>query len=393
MANKFEWSNETNERFKKLYLEKDIDEVCEEFSLTKQQVYNRARTLGIRRIDKPARRYTPDEEDLFIKMYPSASWDDLIKTFGRSKEQMAHKAKSLGICRLNVAFSAYSELEDALLRQHYDTLAPDEIHENYLPHRTVSSIKNHCMELGLRRGVVIWTPEKIAELATVYENNTIDDTAAIMGLTRDQAYCAIIKHGLKSNNRFRRRYTDEELSFIKDNYLVMSDKELGDAIGRGANTIKNTRNTHGWHRPARVASVRYDSIYQYVRKNNAVWFKESRKAGENKCFITGESHVAVHHLYGLHMILDEALEELGMLHVKDMGKDYAVLSDEELRSILQVFKKHQSKYPLGICVTKDIHKQFHSEYGYGRNTPQQFQEFVQSNYPSALDFYYAHLAA
>ena len=39
-----------------------------------------------------------------------------------------------------------------------------------------------------------------------------------------------------------------------------------------------------------------------------------------------------------------------------------------------------SKYPLGICVRKDIHIQFHQIYGSGYNTEQQWNQFIKDNY-------------
>lgn len=90
-----------------------------------------------------------------------------------------------------------------------------------------------------------------------------------------------------------------------------------------------------------------------------------------KCVITGERFDDIHHLYGLNLILNEALDELG-IDVKTDINDY---TQEELDNILFTFRKIQSKYPLGICLTKEIHKKFHEIYGFGNNTEAQWNEF------------------
>lgn len=64
--------------------------------------------------------------------------------------------------------------------------------------------------------------------------------------------------------------------------------------------------------------------------------------------------------------------------MKDTINDY---SKEELRLILDKFRERQSTYPLGVCLTKEIHELFHRLYGYGNNTIEQWNKFV-SDYKS-----------
>ena len=55
-----------------------------------------------------------------------------------------------------------------------------------------------------------------------------------------------------------------------------------------------------------------------------------------------------------------------------------------MNNILSTFRKIQSNYPLGVCLTKEIHKKFHEVYGYGNNTEEQWNDFVK-NYNKIVD--------
>lgn len=74
----------------------------------------------------------------------------------------------------------------------------------------------------------------------------------------------------------------------------------------------------------------------------------------------------------MNLILNEVLEELS-IDIKNKMDDY---TDRELRDNLDLFRIKQSEYPLGVCLTKEIHMLFHNKYGYGNNTEIQWNEFV-----------------
>ena len=50
---------------------------------------------------------------------------------------------------------------------------------------------------------------------------------------------------------------------------------------------------------------------------------------------------------------------------------------DEKKLIVETLKKEHSKHPLGVCLRHDIHVQFHTEYGSGCNTVEQFLDFAE----------------
>lgn len=112
-------------------------------------------------------------------------------------------------------------------------------------------------------------------------------------------------------------------------------------------------------------------IQKYLRSCVVDWKKESIKNCNYKCVITNERFYDVHHLYGFDLILQETLN-ITNIKIKPIVSDY---TKEELQILENTVKHIHSKYPLGVCIGKDLHTLFHQEYGYGNNIPEQFEEF------------------
>lgn len=113
-------------------------------------------------------------------------------------------------------------------------------------------------------------------------------------------------------------------------------------------------------------------LREYLDKRIKQWKKDSISYHNYRCYITGERFHHVHHLHSFNLIIEESLSELNLDKYQYMGE----YSEEEISSIIdKVIEVHQ-RYPLGIPLRKDIHSLFHSLYGSGNNTPEQFYEFV-----------------
>lgn len=108
-----------------------------------------------------------------------------------------------------------------------------------------------------------------------------------------------------------------------------------------------------------------------LRNRIGEWKRQSIEKANGKCAITGDVYDVVHHLYSFNTILIDALNEL-KINLRSKVSDYSFEEIELLANkVIDLHKAH----PLGVCLTKEVHSLFHSLYGYGYNTPDQFEEF------------------
>jgi len=111
-------------------------------------------------------------------------------------------------------------------------------------------------------------------------------------------------------------------------------------------------------------------LHIYLREFIDDWKKDSASNCNYKCVITGERFNAIHHLYSFNKILKEVIDECGLLVHKNVG-DYTM---EELKLLKSKNREIHGRYPLGICLCKEVHDLYHNLYK-NDNTPEQFEEF------------------
>lgn len=117
----------------------------------------------------------------------------------------------------------------------------------------------------------------------------------------------------------------------------------------------------------------FRNLNEYVRKKINVWKYDSIKNSNYKCVITGEKFDVIHHLIGFNFILSESMNELNY----PVYDQISLYSNDELLTIIDKVLEVHYRYPLGVCLTKEIHDEFHGIYGKGNNTPEQFIEFKE----------------
>lgn len=113
------------------------------------------------------------------------------------------------------------------------------------------------------------------------------------------------------------------------------------------------------------------AIRSYLRDHIGTWKKMSMESSNYKCIITHGAFDDIHHLKSFESIVKETFKEL-CYSIKNSLSDY---TDEELKNIKNKCVELHRKYPLGVCLRRDIHIIFHKIYGKINNTPEQFEEF------------------
>ena len=320
-------------------------------------------------------KWTNELKEKFIKMYPSCSIEELQKEFHVSEKTIKKIASSLKVKRENTRNSNYTSREDEILLcgiSNGKTVA--EIQEE-IPWRSIKSIQSRLEKISdIKRQY--WTDEEENLLKCIYETLPLDET---MQMFPNRTRNAIVAHAMKLGLHAyidTRYYSPEEEAFIRDNYNTMSDKEISMVLGRSLSSIKNHRVLMGIYRK-KPGNTNYENVSIYVRRHNQQWKKDSMKNCNFVCVITGERFDEIHHLVSLNSILKNVYNKLNL---DENNFNINELTDNEKDEFLRYVYEEQSKYPLGICLKKDIHNEFHKQYGYGNNTVEQFEEFLRINY-------------
>lgn len=143
-------------------------------------------------------------------------------------------------------------------------------------------------------------------------------------------------------------------------------------INKG-NRCPHCRDRKGKNHPNWKGGI--SSLQEYLRKKINQWKLDSMNASNYKCVVTGDKFDDIHHLYSFHLILEEVLEELNL----DIRCNISEYTNDELTKIEDKTIELHNRYPLGVCLRKDIHTLFHNIFGTSNNTTEQFEEF-KTNY-------------
>lgn len=111
----------------------------------------------------------------------------------------------------------------------------------------------------------------------------------------------------------------------------------------------------------------------YLRNQINQWKLHSVSNANYKCIITNDKFDDIHHLYPFSKIVDETVKLLELPIYEEINK----YTDEDLKLLTDKCLELHYKYGLGVCLTNDLHKEFHNKYGKLNFTPEDFYEFYK----------------
>ena len=323
---------------------------------------------------RSAKRWSKADGQYLTEHYATDSWEDLQSHFyWLEKASIIAHASQLKIKR-GVYFWSDDDLS-VLRREYANGTSVRKISELLCGKFTESAIATKVYKLGITRRH-FWTDDELDLLREHYEVSTNDELAMLFpGIPLRHIQEKGRDLGLHAKTYWDRKWMPKDDIYLREHYLVEDDETLAQVLNRSRYAVKTRRGKLGLLHPAPQGV--YEYLREYLFPVNRAWRKKSIEACHYRCVITGGDFTDVHHLYGANLIVGEALDNLNLEWAK-----VSEFNDEQLEAIAREYQRLHDKYPLGVCLSKEVHMQFHNEYGYGNNTPEQFKQFLQERYPT-----------
>ena len=224
------WSLEEDEILKEKFADYTNKEIHELFipNKTVRAIEARARKLSL---NKAELVWTDEEDNLLREIYGTIKNDDLVNYFSKTYSAILRRAGELN---LKQDYIPWTDEEISYLNEYYpQDISLEEIHNKYIPNRTISEITGKANSIGLLRNEKPreWTDEEIEILKKYY--NTYSAEVLIERFFPDRKIGQISKKkselGLVVTNRFKDGevyWTEDKLDLLYNEYPYMNTEEF-----------------------------------------------------------------------------------------------------------------------------------------------------------------------
>lgn len=370
---------------------KEFEDYFEETKFCSRQCYEEYRQLNrkTKRItcpicDKEFLQIRPEQIFCSNKCKHKASEDRIRcvcehcgKLFERKRSEVDKNQKHYcsNECKINAMF--WSEKDSNILIDNYKKMSYKEMSENniFSIHRTVDEIKRRAIYIGVTSSRE-WSDEEIDILKNNYDKISIKELMVMLpNRTKVSILRKACSYDLKSKFYLTHMYSDEENEYIRNNYLFKSNEEISRELNRSVQGIAEHLLILDLHRPTEIDN--YKTLKKYIRTRLIPWRDKIRELNNYTCSLTGiRTNIVVHHIRSFNLLFYEVIENLNFPIYDDISQYNQSQLDEFLNEFINV----QENYKSYVCINEEIHKLFHKEYGYGDNTLEQWNEFVNKYY-------------
>ena len=363
---------------KKLFTKEELDNIIKDydngnglrpFELGKKynrnasSISNKLKDLGIYKYT--TYRFTDDDIEFLREYYPKGDWDFIMKHFPQStKQNIMSKTSKLGI-KMTIE-NEWTDEELGILRKYYSE--NPKFAAELIPNHTYKAIVTKAKRLGLKSRE-FWSETENDLMRKYYPIMPVDD---VLKYFPNRTRTSIITHAIHLNLQSYdyNPWTEKEDKYILSHRETESDMIMCKNLGRTYKATQARRLFLGLLHFNKDGSG-YEGLSKFLRGHIQTWKSESMKKCNYQCILTGSKDFEIHHMYGFANILNETIEEYNI-----ELKDYHEYTQEELNDILEKFLNIHDRYPLGVCVRKDIHTLYHSIYSKCVNNEEQWNQFV-----------------
>lgn len=300
--------------------------------------------------------------------------DNCGKEFERIKSEVNKRKTHYCSMDCKIQGMFWNQHDLWILRNYYNKISIKEIQDKLSKNWALTAIRRKAQLLGLGKDR-LWTDSEIELFKELYPVKPMNEVLSYFpGRTKHSLIHQGRMLGIKSYFYNNRIYTDEEMNYYIENYLTSSDEDMAKKFNRHTSLgIHQKLYGLGYTRPYEIKKDGYTNLKQFVRERLIMWKKDVLEYYNYTCCLTGaRSNIIIHHCRGFSILFDETVELLDF-KIKDNFKDY---TDDELLLFVNKFLELQDYYHAYVCVTESVHKLFHKTYGYGDNTEEQWDEFV-----------------
>lgn len=344
--------------------------ISQKYNRSSPSIINKLKSIGI--FKGVTHRYTDDEKIKIAELYKKGDWEAIEKLTGNTSHSSVLTLMS-DLKNKGGNKNHWSKKDELIVKDFYLIKSLDEVYDMIEHRHSKDAIQTKALrKYGYRTGI-FWTEEEDYLIKTKYPYMPMKDFIKLLPNRTENAIqirAKLLK--VKSYYSYNFMWTQEEEQFVIDNWEKYSDKELAHLVNKSHQAVKEKRQQYLLYRQDKTKHDSYYDLNKYFRGNISDWKNASIKACDYQCVLTGRKDFQIHHLYSVNKMIKDMFKENPQLK-KSHFSDY---SDDELSELLNIFINIQNRYPLGVCVCKDLHDLFHSLYGRTTNE-RQWNEFCQ----------------
>lgn len=256
----------------------------------------------------------------------------------------------------------WTDKEDEIMYANYHDYTGEELQEKFFPDRSIRAIECRADTLG-----IAWKTQE-----TIMRSNEI------RGIK-----CSQKLKGRKMSEEAKRKLSESMHEYYKthtpwwkgkkrpsEQCKIISERNVRLGKWKGKNNPRYINPLSGSLNGNWQGGI--TNFYQELRSDTKDWFNESMEFCNYSCVISGLNFDNVHHTTAFKDIVNETFKLAGM-DKRNTVSDY---TEEEFDNLTDILKYLHNVYGIGACLTKEVHKLFHDNYGYKNFSAFDFLDFV-----------------